>query len=109
MSDPANAEGAPRASHDVVRGRPPRFVDDEHAVHDTGRVWSPSAIASARRSRISSRTALSGPGTVKPAAFLCPPPPNSLATRRTSTSYFERMLTRTSPLDAALKKTTAWI
>ena len=67
----------------------------------------PAAMAATTFSRMPGRTSSIGPATVNPAAFLWPPPPKVLATSRTSTSYFERMLTRTAPSGVTLKNTTA--
>src|SRR5687768_18338322 len=47
------------------------------------------------------------PRTPQPEAFLWPPPPNSRATALTSTSPFERRLTRQSSAPFSLKNTTA--
>jgi len=68
------------------------------------------ACASAGGSPRSSQSpAPAAPAATAPAAFLCPPPPNSLATAPTSIVPFDRMLTRYSSPSSCLKKTAAWI
>ena len=118
------AERAPHARDDVVRGRAGRLVDRkagdrERRVNSHGTVPIPDVESSGPRLTPSAMACsflqhaiahgAKGPVTVQPAAFLWPPPPNSVATAPMSTSPFDRMLTRYSSPSACLKNTTAWI
>src|SRR5262249_12143238 len=132
VADARGLQGAAHDGHDVVRRRAGGFVDEKGAVHvdahritvtrnghvatatwmrqqatTHGRVWTPTAIACSSSSSTPSRTTVRGPLSLKPAAFLWPPPPWRAAMARTSTSYFERMLMWMSPSAPILKKTTA--
>src|SRR6185503_2796708 len=105
VADARSAQDPAQVRHHLERRDAGALLDREDAgarplAHEAApsRAWRTAASRA-------SRAAGSGPGSVQPAAFSCPPPPKRCAMRLTGTSPLPRRLALTFPSGSARSST----
>src|SRR5512139_3367750 len=115
MSDLLLSQDLADSGDDVMRGKAPRLVDEDQSVHRSAGIGEPLLFAAGMAFFRSNDSIFRGtsltkssnrPKTVKPAAWMCPPPLKPSAMAAALAVPLERMLTRNVFLAISLKKRT---